>query len=209
MVSFLEETRDSLEIFDDGGTKFLPVQGGSRVHYWIDKPTIFLTDAPSGSADALPGEEPRQRKASQGDDEFGIYQFDLPVQVFAASSNLRRQWLAVLWRAVLDHIGDEYLAAVQADGRQQLFQEFPSRTDKRPTLPVLLVTWTFPNKHEFGCGWPFSRDGIGGSLIQRAIGAASDLLSDFFQAIHYTLVFPEICWFCPSCYVSWTPWSLR
>jgi hypothetical protein len=152
----------------------------NRVHF----PPVFFSDFAPSAANTLSGKETAQGKTAQGNNELGVHEFDLAFQVLAASSDLLGQGVAVLGRAAFDHICDEHLLAVGANGGQQSLQELPCRADEGPALLVFMITGALPNKHQFGVNRAFSRHCVGPVLRQRAISALFDQTGDLMQTVH-------------------------
>src|SRR6185437_12444534 len=109
-------------------------------------------------ADLRAGEEARHRKAAQGHNHFGVERGDLAGKVVGAGGNLVGQGVAVLRWAVLDDIGDEDGAAIQADGAEQLVEELSRRANKRTSLSVFVVAGRLANEEYLGVGAALAGD---------------------------------------------------
>jgi hypothetical protein len=78
---------------------------------------------------------------------------NLLVQVFSACQDFTGKRLAVVWRTALNDIGDEDAIPLHPYRRQQLLQELPGSTDKRPALLVFIEPRGFPDEHNGSIGW--------------------------------------------------------
>ena len=113
----------------------------------------------------------------------GLYQRQLPVQVFTAGHDLVRQWVAVARRPALDDVRNEYLLPAHIDAGKQLFQVMAGRADKRPALLIFVKARTLANEHDARVGRTFTRHRVGPAPAERALGAYFHLGRDFLQGI--------------------------
>ena len=89
-----------------------------------------------GLADGLLREEPSQGVPSQGHDNLGPHKFNLAIQVFAARLNLTREWVSIVRRPTLHHVGDINVFALHTDLSKKLLQELASGPNEWPPLLV-------------------------------------------------------------------------
>ena len=84
---------------------------------------------------------------SQTYNNFRSDQRHLVAQIIDTGFLLRLQRIPVPGRAAFDNIGNiTVLFPVQINDGQHIIQQFPCRTDKRKSLQILLLTWTFSDE---------------------------------------------------------------
>src|SRR5690348_3769143 len=84
---------------------------------------------------------------------------------------------------MLDDIGDEDSAAIQANGAKQLVEELSRRANKRAALPVLVEAGRLADEEHLSMGAALARDAILGTLAQIALCADAHLRRYFFEHI--------------------------
>ena len=83
---------------------------------------------------------------------FGSDQLELPEQVVLAVVDLLRQRVAVAGRPALQDVGDEHVAALEADLAQQLVEQPPGLADERQAALVLAGAGRLADEHQVGVG---------------------------------------------------------
>ena len=86
---------------------------------------------------------------------------------------MQAAFAALLELEMLDRIGDEHLAAVDAGIDDRAVEHAACRTDERMALSVLLVARLLADQHDLGVPRPFSRHNLRRVAIERAAGAVS------------------------------------
>src|SRR5258706_2244997 len=92
-------------------------------------------------------EQPHRRGLAEGDDEPGLDELDLPVEVGRARGGLLRRGRAIARRAAFHDIGDVDLApALDADRREHAVEELAGLPDEGFALLVLIRTRSFADE---------------------------------------------------------------
>src|SRR6266550_5501807 len=107
----------------------------------------------------------------------------MPVQPHVARGDLLGQGVAVLRRAVPHDVGDEHLAPVETDVRQELVEELPGRSDERPPLKVLVVSGGFAEEEDPRLGAPFAWYGLACAAMKGTGRAGADLVGEHAQVV--------------------------
>jgi len=76
------------------------------------------------------------------------------------------------------HVGDEDLATIEADAREELVQKLPGRPDEWLPLKVLVVARGFAEEENPRLGRAVSGDRLPGATVERARGSGADLVGD-------------------------------
>src|SRR5919204_633480 len=95
-----------------------------------------------------------------------------------ARGDLVREGIAVLRRPVPDDVGDEHLAPVEADPREELVEELAGGTDEGLPLNVLVVTGSFAEEEDPRLPCALAGDGLPRAAVEWAGDASADLLGD-------------------------------
>ncbi len=168
-----------MEIGFDDAAQALLMEGSSRmVHSEIDHPSLFLPRA-MDLADALSGEEPAQRMATQGHDNPGRNEFDLAVEPLLAGVDLLGQWVSILRGSAFQHVADVDLAPLQSDGGQQLIEEVAGGSDKGTTLLILIESRRLTDEHYLGILRPLASHNPVAIPSQLAILTQLNLVIEF------------------------------
>jgi hypothetical protein len=115
----IEKSGYFCEIFFYRLSHLLATETGCRVHDWENVPSVGLTQASPNAANGLTGQKARRRKPAQCNNQARVDQFDLAIEVFAASADFGRGGIPIIGRSTLDHIGNEHLVTGHADGLQK------------------------------------------------------------------------------------------
>src|SRR5687768_17935788 len=87
-----------------------------------DRQTLDLTWPPVDPRDRFARQEPTHRVPPERDDHLGSQYLEMTLQPDVARGHFVRQRVAVLGRAMPDDVGDEHLAAIEADAQQELVE---------------------------------------------------------------------------------------
>ncbi len=139
-----------MHVFFDERAKLGLVQRRRRVKHGVIDDIPHLFGNAVYARDRHPGKDQFHREAPQGDNDLGLDQGDLLVNIGPARGKLIGLWLAVVGGATLDDVADVHLAPREVDGRQQLFQELPCRADKGTALLVFMKAGGFADEHDLG-----------------------------------------------------------
>ena len=94
-----------------------------------------------------------------------------------------RQRVAIVGRAALEDIGDEHVAALQADLAEQPVEQLPCLPDERKALPVLVSAGRLADEHQVGIGVARAEHDLRASLVKLAGDAHARLVVDGFQKL--------------------------
>lgn len=122
-----------------------------------------------GLADSLLREKPSQGVPSERNNHFRLYKLYLPVQVFATGLDFAWEWIPVVGRTTLHHVGDIDILALHADLSKELLQELPSGPNEWPPLLVFPKPGRLSYKHEVSRLRSLSRDSAGPIAGQLAV----------------------------------------
>jgi len=135
-------------------------------------PSCASVDARDGFA----GEELVHGVSAQGHNDLGPQDREVPFEPDVAGRDLLGQGVAVLRRPVAHDVGDEDLAAVQADAGKQLVEELARGADERPALDVLVVSGRLAEEQDPRLRAALAGNGLLRAAVERACGAGSDLI---------------------------------
>ena len=107
----------------------------------------------------------------------------MPVQPHVARGDLLGQGVAVLRRPVPHDVGDEHLAPVETDVRQELVEELPGRSDERPSLKILVVSGGFAEEEDPRLGAPLPGHGLPCAPVKGTGRACPDLVGEHAQVV--------------------------
>src|SRR5712691_380382 len=130
------------------------------------------------AGDRLAREELGHRVPAQGHDDARLQYLEVASKPDVAGSDLLGQRVAVLRRAVTDHVGDEDAAAVEADAREKLIEELAGRTDEGLSLQILVVAGRLAEEEDPGLARTVAWNGLPRAPMERAGGARADLGGD-------------------------------
>ena len=82
-------------------------------------------------------------------------------------------------------VGDEHLAATEADRGQQLFQEPAGGSNDGPRLLVLVEAGGLAHKHDLGILGSLTGDGVSAGAAEVAVGTGGNLLVKGGQGRHF------------------------
>ncbi len=88
------------------------------------------------------------RVTAEGTQDSRSEEVDLLDQERGAGRDLRRQGIAILGRAALDHVGDVDLGPLELHGAEDPGEELSRAADERLALEVLVVSGGFADQHE-------------------------------------------------------------
>jgi hypothetical protein len=101
-------------------------------------------------ADTLAGEEAGHRVAAQCDDDAGVNEGNLAVEIGSASGYLVRVRVAVIGRAAFHHISYEDVVTGEAGDAEQFVEELAGIADERAALAVFVVARPLTDEHHLG-----------------------------------------------------------
>src|ERR1700736_5064024 len=118
-------------------------------------------DAPSSR------KQPGERMPTQYENDLRTQHLDLLVEEMAARFDLRLLRIPVAGRAAFEHVGDVDVAPVQADGLEELREQFPRCADERPAFAVLGFARRLPHRHDARGHRAITRHGLRSGDVQR------------------------------------------
>ena len=124
------------------------------------------------------GKEPLGRRISQCNDEAGVDEGDLCLQIWEARLHFRFVWDAILGRATLDDVCDVDIFALDVDRGKNLVELLPRRANEGPSLLIFNLAGAFSNEHNRRLWISFPENGVSARLTEGALGA---LFHPFFQ----------------------------
>ena len=92
----------------------------------------------------------------------------MPLEPDIARADLVGKRVAVLRRAMANDVGDEDLAAVEADPREQLVQQLAGRADERTALHILVVSGRLAKEEHPRLATPLARDSLARTAVEGA-----------------------------------------
>src|SRR5687768_993271 len=116
-------------------------------------------------------------------DCFWPNEFNLTEQIWAAGGYFVGHRVAVARRAMLQHVADERVFALQVDCRENFGEQLTGGADERPARFILGRSRRFSDNHETGGRTALARHGVGGGRIERAARARPDRLSYRLQRV--------------------------
>ena len=143
-----------------------------------DEPVGGASGVAVDARDRVAREELGHRVPAEGDDDPRTQNLEMATKPNVAGGDLLGQRIAVLRWAVTDDIGDEDLAAVEADAREQLVEELAGRAHERPSLQVLVVAGRLAEEEDPGLRGTVARNGLPRAPMERARGAGANLSRD-------------------------------
>ena len=124
-----------------------------------------LRDAHLGVEEQLRGE------VAQRDDDRGVDELDLRLEVRTAAVDLERERVAVARRPALHDVRDVDGVAVEPDALDQAGEETAGAAHEGDAVAVLLLTRTLSHEHQAGVGIAGAEDHLGAGRRERAPGA--------------------------------------
>src|SRR2546428_653969 len=177
-----QEERERREVSHERVAQRGLVQGGSGVIDGENDETVGGAARPAMDArDRFAREEFPHRVAAEGHDDPGPEHLEVAAQPDVAGSDLLGKRVAVLGWPMPHHVGDEDLATIEADAREELVQKLPGRPDEWLPLKVLVVAGGFAEEENPRLGRAVSGDRLPCTAVERACGAGSDLVRDELQ----------------------------
>jgi hypothetical protein len=85
---------------------------------------------------------------AQADDPLGVNDFDLQIKELAAIGDLGRFWVAIVWWAALQTIGDENIFSAQSNRLNDVVQKSPSFAAERYSLFGFIFSRGLADKHD-------------------------------------------------------------
>src|SRR5579859_4637585 len=119
----LQEFGERLEVLLQVAAERRLVQRGRGVEHREDGDAVLLSRASVDARDGFAGEELVHGVAAQGHDDPGREEREVALEPDVARRDLLGERVAVLGRAVPHDVGDEHLAPVEADPREELIEE--------------------------------------------------------------------------------------
>ena len=116
-------------------------------------------------------------------DDLGLQDLEVALQPDVAGGDLVRKRVAVLRRAVPDDVGDEYLAAIQSDVRQELVEQLPGGSDEGPSLEILVVSRCFAQEEDPGLAAPLARHRLACAPVKGAGRARPYLVGEHAEFV--------------------------
>lgn len=116
-----------------------------------------LANPPGGSQQGL------RCGLAEGYDHFGLNNAKLRFEVGPAGGYLVRSRRAVLRRATLDDVADEYLISRKAHRLDHFREQLACPANKRESLRILIGPRAFAHEDETSSRIPLSEDGLGSS----------------------------------------------
>lgn len=142
---------------------------------------VFVESAPE-LADGLFGfEQGSGGVGTEGNDDFGIYQFELFLKVGQAAYDLFRSRVSVAGGTAFENIADEDICSLKVASGDNVVEQFAGSANKGSALCVFVCAWSFANKYDPCVGVAFAGDGVGACLAKSALAAFSQLISDLFE----------------------------
>jgi hypothetical protein len=170
-LGVLQNARYRLEVFEHDALKFGTAQNSCRMQNRKYRQTILLPGFAPDPCDTFTGEKAPQRKPAHRNDNLGVNQFNLTVEVFAAGRDFGWGRIAIVWRPAFHHISDVNFLSIpiSAHGREEPLQKKAGRAHERPAFFIFPKTGPLAYEHYVGLGISFSRYGLGASDMQRAV----------------------------------------
>src|SRR3990172_4613753 len=172
----LQHRRYLAEVFFDHLAHVARVQRRRRMVHGDEIDAVPHLRLAMHLADRFARGEPGPGGASQADDDPGLYQLDLPLEVLSAGIDLAGKRVAVVRRAALDDVRDEHLVAAPADGGDQLVQEASGRADEGARLLVLVEARRLADEQHFSVRRAPTRGSGGAGAAEGAGGAGGGSL---------------------------------
>src|SRR5688500_15018900 len=116
-------------------------------------------------------------------DCFWSNELNLTEQIWAAGGYFVGHRFAVARRAMLQHVADERVFALQVDCRENFGEQLTGGADEWPARFILGRSRRFSDNHEIGGRTALARHGVGGGRIERAARARPDRLSYRLQRV--------------------------
>jgi hypothetical protein len=143
-------------------------------------------------------------------DEFGLDQFQLPVEEAAAVGCFLRQRIAIAGRAAFEHVADVHVRALHAAGLDDFVEQLAGPAHERFAQTVFVGPRRLAEKAEPGVWIPHAKDGVwrASQFAQRmqqavsccrtsSVGAVETLFGDASSSSNSVLacaVQPEVFW---------------
>ena len=118
----------------------------------------------------------------QGTDDSRRNGLQLTEQEGRTGLNFTRFRGPVSGRAAFDHVADVDFFPLQSQGPDHVVQEFAGASDKRSSLPVLIQSRPFPDKHQSGLRGTLSKNKAAAAAMEPAAAAVPQFLPDFQEA---------------------------
>src|SRR5437867_68269 len=128
--------------------------------------------------DRFAWEELPHRVAAERDDHAGLQDLEVAAEPHVTGGDLFRERVAVLGGPVPNHVGDEDLAAVEPDAREELVEELPRGAHEGLSLHVLVVARRLAEEEDPGVPGAIPGYRLARASMQRAGGTRADLIGD-------------------------------
>src|ERR1700687_419268 len=117
-----EKQRQRREVARERAPERGLMQSRRRVVHRKDRQSVDLARPPVDARDRFAWQELTHRLTPQGHDHLWLEHFEMALEPDVAGADLLGKRVAILRRAVPHHVGDEHLAPVETDIRQELVQ---------------------------------------------------------------------------------------
>ena len=114
-------------------------------------------------------------------DDFGVYDFNLSLEVREAAYDFLRSWVAVVRGATLEDIANVDISSFESHCIYYFVEELSGPSDKWSSLSVFVGSGCFPDEEYIGVWVSFAGDGVSSCLSKFAPAAFSDFIGDFFK----------------------------
>src|SRR5437762_7290998 len=181
----LQELREGLEVLLEVRSQRGLVERGRGVEHREDRDAILLSGTSVDARDGFAGKELVHGVAAEGHDDLRPERGEVALEPHVARGHLLRQRVTVLRRTMPYDVGDEDLAAVETDARQQLIEQLARRADERSALDVLVVPRRLAQDEDPGFRAALARNGLTCAAVQRARRAGADLAGQRDQGLFH------------------------
>jgi len=115
--------------------------------------------------DGLVGLKKRSaRKRSEGTNDTGLDQFDLPDEIRFAIGNFMRVRISIAWGAAFQNIRDEYVSPRKPHRFNNLVKQLARCPNKGNPLAILFGSWRFAYQDQFRPRIARAEDNLGALL---------------------------------------------
>src|SRR5512132_2665796 len=178
-----EQQRERGEVSRERATQRGLVERGGGMVDGEDQEAVDLALAPVDPGDRLTWQELAHRVTAERHDDARLQQGEMALQPYVAGGYLFGQRVAVLGRAMPHDVGDEHLASVQPDVRQELVEELSCGSDEGPTLEILVVSGRLAKEEDPGVGASLPGHGLPRAPVKGTGRACPDLVREHAQVV--------------------------
>jgi len=120
---------------------------------------------------------------AEGDDDVGVNDFDLSLEVGQAAYYFIGFWVTVVGWSAFQNVAYPDVAALEAAGGDDFVEELSCPADKGSALCVFVCTRAFSDEHNSGVRGAFAGHGVGTQRAETAVAAGAGLIGYFFEEL--------------------------